>query len=367
MDGNGLEITDPQDTEKSIGIWSHFYLDLVLISCLFIMKRHAFLLLALIPLLLITPSCTQEKPTLVVYSGRGKALVEPILTRFTAETGIQLDVKYGGTTQLTVAVLEEGVQSPADLFWASDIGGLGALTSAGLLSELDDAVYENLDPRFVGTSNTWVAVSNRARVLAYSTDRVSITQLPTSVFDLIQPAFKGKVGWAPTNGTFQSFVSAMIQMHGRDATLAWLIGMKDNNAVPYANNNAIIQAIASGEVNFGITNHYYLLRAKKDNADFPVAQTFFASGDIGNMLNLAGIGILASSTKKDAAEQLIRFLLETESQEFFATETFEYPVVKIGNEALAVDSLRRYAPDVSLESIPNLDDTLALLREAGLL
>lgn len=331
------------------------------------MNLRSSILLALIPFLFLAPSCTQEKPTLVVYSGRGKALVEPILARFTAETGIQLDVKYGGTTQLTVAVLEEGVQSPADLFWASDIGGLGALTSANLLTELNDEVFENLDPRFVGSNKTWVAVSNRARVLAYSTDRVSITQLPTSVFDLTQTAYAGKVGWAPTNGTFQSFVSAMVQMHGRDATLAWLNGMKANNAVPYANNNAIIQAIASGEVDFGITNHYYLFRAKKDNPDFPVAQTFFASGDIGNMLNLAGIGILESTTKKDAAEQLIRFLLETESQKFFATETFEYPVMTIGNEALAVDSLRRYAPDVSLEGIPNLDDTLALLREAGLL
>jgi len=365
--GNVLKITDPQDTDKSSGIWFRFYLDLVLISPLITMTSYKHLLLVLIPILLITPSCTQEKPSLVIYSGRGKALVEPILARFTAETGIRLDVKYGGTTQLTVALLEEGAKSPADLFWASDIGGLGALTSAGMLSELDDDVYENLDSRFVGSQNTWVAISNRARVLAYSTQRVRITQLPTSVFELTQPVYRGNVGWAPTNGTFQSFVSAMIQMHGRDATLAWLNAMKENRAVPYANNNAIIQAIASGEVDFGITNHYYLLRAKKDNSEFPVAQTFFASGDIGNMLNLAGIGILASSSKKDAAERLIRFLLETESQEFFATETFEYPVVTIGNDALAIDSLRRYAPDVSLEGIPNLDDTLALLREAGLL
>ncbi len=326
-----------------------------------------FAIFALLPLLFLTPSCTQEKPTLVVYSGRGKALVEPILAKFTAETGIQLDVKYGGTTQLAVAMLEEGAASPADVFWASDIGGLGALTAAGLLAELDADVYAGLDARFVGASKTWVAVSNRARVLAYSSERVDAAALPTTVFDLSKPQFTGKVGWAPTNGTFQSFVSAMTLKHGRDATLAWLNGMKANGAVAYANNNAIIQAIASGEVDYGITNHYYLLRAKKDDAAFPVSQTFFASGDIGNMLNLAGIGIVKSSKHPEAAQQLIEFLLKESSQDFFATETFEYPVVKIGTAELAIDSLRTYAPDVSLEGIADLEATLALLREAGLL
>lgn len=324
-------------------------------------------LFALIPLLFLTPSCTQEKPTLVVYSGRGKALVEPILARFTAETGIQLDVKYGGTTQLTVAMLEEGAASPADVFWASDIGGLGALTAAGLLAELDPDVFTGLDSRFVGASKTWVALSNRARVLAYSPVRVDAATLPASVFELSSTVFAGKVGWAPTNGTFQSFISAMTLKHGRDATLAWLNAMKANGAIPYANNNAIIQAIASGEIDYGITNHYYLLRAKKENAAFPVAQTFFDAGDIGNMLNLAGIGIVKSSEHADAAQQLIEFLLKESNQEFFAMETFEYPVVKIGSAELAIDSLRTYAPDVSLEGIADLEATLALLREAGLL
>lgn len=324
-------------------------------------------LFALLPLLVLTPSCTREKPTLVVYSGRGKALVEPILAKFTAETGIQLDVKYGGTTQLTVAMLEEGAASPADVFWASDIGGLGALTAAGLLAELDPDVYAGLDSRFVGASKTWVALSNRSRVLAYSTERVDAATLPESIFDLSKPEFSGKVGWAPTNGSFQSFVSAMMVKHGRDATLAWLIALKAKGAVAYANNNAIIQAIASGEIDYGITNHYYLLRAKKDNAAFPVAQTFFNAGDIGNMLNLAGIGIVKTSKHTDAAKQLIEFLLTESSQEFFALETFEYPVIPIGNADLAVDSMRTYAPDVSLESIANLETTLALLREAGLL
>ena len=326
-----------------------------------------FALFALIPLLFLTPSCTQEKPTLVVYSGRGKALVEPILAKFTAETGIQLDVKYGGTTQLAVAMLEEGAASPADVFWASDIGGLGALTAAGLLAELDPDVYTGMDSRFVGASKTWVAVSNRSRVLAYSSQRVDAATLPSTVFDLSKPEFTGKVGWAPTNGSFQSFVSAMALKHGREATLAWLNAMKANGAVAYANNNAIIQAIAAGEVDYGITNHYYLLRAKKENAAFPVAQTFFDAGDIGNMLNLAGIGIVKTSKHADAAQELIEFLLKESSQDFFANETFEYPVVKIGNADLAVDSMRAYAPAVSLESIADLEATLALLREAGLL
>ncbi len=325
------------------------------------------LLAGLGALALLLPACSFEKPTLTVYSGRSKALVEPILTRFTEETGILVDVKYAGTTQLTITLLEEGAQSPADLFWASDIGGLGAVSGAGLLQELDETVYADLDPRFVGANRDWVATSNRARVLAYSTQRVDAAALPASVFDLTQPAYAKRVGWAPVNGTFQSFVSAMVKAHGRDAARDWLAAMKANGAVPYANNNAIIQAIEAGEIDYGITNHYYLLRARQRNAEIPIEQTFFAAGDIGNMLNLAGIGILKTSAHTDAAEELIRFLLKESSQEFFAQETKEYPVVRIGNAELAVDSLRTYAPAVSLEDVPDLEGTLALLREVGLL
>jgi iron(III) transport system substrate-binding protein len=312
-------------------------------------------------------ACSVEKPTLTLYSGRGKALIEPILAKFTEETGIKVDVKYAGTTQLAITLMEEGAQSPADVFWASDIGGLGAVTAAGLLQELDADLYEGLDPRFVGAERTWVATSNRARVLAYSTARADAAALPASVFDLTQSRYAKRVGWAPTNGTFQSFLSAMVKTHGRDAAKAWLEGMKANGAVAYANNNAIIQAIDAGEIDFGITNHYYLLRARQANAAIPIEQTFFAPGDIGNMLNLAGLGILKTSKHKQAAERLIAYLLTESSQEFFATTTFEYPVKPIGDAQLAVDSLRAYSPAVSLEDVPDLEATLALLREVELL
>ena len=331
------------------------------------MPSFRSLLAAVLAATALLSACSSEKPTLTLYSGRGKALIEPILTTFTEETGIQVDVKYAGTTQLAITLMEEGAQSPADVFWASDIGGLGALTAAGLLMELDADLYEGLDPRFVGAARTWVATSNRARVLAFSTARVDAAALPASVFDLTQARFAKRVGWAPSNGTFQSFLSAMVKAHGRDAAKAWLVGMKANGTVAYANNNAIIQAIDAGEIDYGITNHYYLLRARQANAAIPIEQTFFAPGDIGNMLNLAGLGILKTSTHKAAAKELIAYLLRESSQEFFATTTFEYPVKRIGNAELAIDPLRAYAPAVSLEDVPDLENTLALLREVELL
>jgi len=310
-----------------------------------------------------------QAEALVLYSGRSKALVDPVVRRFIEETGVEVKVKYGKTAQLAVALQEEGKRSPADVFWSQDAGALGALVNAGMLTPLQPQTLERVPKVYRGTDGLWVATSGRARVLAYSSVRVTTDELPMSVFDLTDPRFKGRVGWAPTNASFQGFVTAMRKTHGQDAAKQWLEGMIANEAVVYPKNTAIIQGIAAGEVDWGLPNHYYLLRFKAQDSDYPVEQTAFEPGDIGNLVNVAGAGVLKTSRHPDAAQALVAFLLSETSQAYFVNETFEYSVIEglpTGPEVGSVGTLQKHAPSVDLDTLEDLQGTLDLLAEVGL-
>ncbi|MCA1801954.1 MAG: iron ABC transporter substrate-binding protein [Rhodothermaceae bacterium] len=305
---------------------------------------------------------------LVVYSGRSKALVDPLIRDFEELTGITVNVRYGGTTQLAVALMEEGDRSPADLFWSQDAGALGAVEKENLLAGLPDELLSTVPERFRNSSGTWVATSGRARVLAYSTTRADADSV-NELSDLARPEFSGRVGWAPSNGSFQAFVTAMQVVHGDEHTRDWLLAMKNNNTRIYNNNTGILQAIAAGEIDYGITNHYYLLRALNEDPDFPVAQKFFEPGDVGNLINVAGIGILNASSQKEDALRFVEFLLSQDAQDWFTGEVFEYPVTSAdtGEAQQQLEQLLEMSPDVNLDALSDLESTLQLLREVGLL
>ena len=308
--------------------------------------------------------------SLTVYAGRGEALVQPLVDRFTAETGIAIAVRYGGTAELAVLILEEGRASPADVFWGQDAGALGALSLAGRLRALPDALTAGLPGIYASRGGLWVATSGRARVLAFSPVRVDPTAWPASVFDLTATAYRGRVGWAPTNGSFQAFVTAMRVVHGAQATETWLRGMIANDVQAYRNNTTLVEAIAAGEIDYALTNNYYLLRYLETDPSFPVAQGFFADGDIGNLVNVAGGGIVTTSRNVDAAERFLAFLLSSEAQAYFTDAVFEYPVVAgvtPNARLVGFDALLAASPDVDLDVLEGLDGTLELLREVGLL
>ena len=163
---------------------------------------------------------------LVVYSGRSKGLVHPIIKQFEKETGITVKVRYGNTAQLAVALLEEGEKSPADLFWAQDAGALGAVSKQGLFQKLPESILSKVPDKFRNVEGTWAATSGRARVLAYAPERVKAEELPNSIFDLTDEKWKGRIGWAPQNASFQAFVTAMRVLEGEEKTEEWLRGMK---------------------------------------------------------------------------------------------------------------------------------------------
>jgi len=178
------------------------------------------------------------------------------------------------------------------------------------------------------------------------------------------------VAWAPTNASFQSFVTALRVTHGEEVAERWLRDMIANGAKAYPNNNAQLDAVASGEVDFGLVNNYYLLRRLEEEPDFPVAQTFFADGDIGNLANVTGIGVLASSRDQELMHRFIAFLLSDEAQEFFTNDNHEYPItttVQPHPSLVSNEEAVRAAPEVDLGAIDDLEGTLELLREVGLL
>lgn len=317
-----------------------------------------------------TPATQSEADRLVVYSGRSENLVGPLLDQFSQATGMAVDVRYGDTAEMAATILEEGGNSPADLFFGQDAGALGALARAGRLTPLPDSVLDQVAPRFRSPTGEWVGTSGRARVLVYNTNELTEADLPASVLDLADPTWRGRAGWAPTNGSFQAFVTALRALMGDDDTLAWLEAMVANDVQVYPNNTAIVQAAASGEIDVGLVNHYYLYRfLAEEGEDFPARNYYFAAGDPGAMINVAGAGILDSARHPEAALQLVEFLLSTEAQQFFADETAEYP---LAGEGIALNPLLKpldevQSPDLDLGDLSDLQGTLELLQEAGAL
>ena len=323
-----------------------------------------------------TPKRDQLKPpslsgTLVVYSGRSKGLVRPLIRLFERQTGAKVEVKYGKTAQLALLLQEEAKQNKvgADVFWSQDAGALGVLEKVKLFQKLPEGDASRVPALFRNASQMWVATSGRARVVAYSSKKVKPEDLPDSVLGFANAKWKGRVGWAPTNASFQSFVTAMRVSMGGTQTKQWLQKMKANGAKTYPKNTAIIQAIASGEVDVGLPNHYYLLRFKKANKKFPVEQVFFKNGDIGNLVNVAGAGILKGAKNKAAAQRFIQFLLSPQVQQYITSELFEYPMIAdvIANPRLVpLPTLLQKAPKLTLNRLHDLKGTLKLLSSVGL-
>ncbi len=333
------------------------------------LKFHRIvLLLALLALPALALSAQDSAETLVVYSGRTEGLIGPLLERFTAETGVRIEVRYGGTAEMAATILEEGANSPADVFIAQDAGALGALAQAGRLRALPPDILERVEPRFVSPAGLWVGVSGRARVLVYNPELVAADALPASILDLTAPEWAGRVGWAPTNGSFQSHVTALRLLLGEDGARAWLEGMVANGAVPYENNRAIVQAVADGEVPVGLVNHYYLYAMRASNPDLRAANYYFPGGDPGALINIAGAGVLDTSKRPGLAQRFILYLLGAGAQTYFAEQTFEYPLaagVAASPELLPLASIE--TPDIDLSDLSDLQTTLDLLRETGAL
>ncbi len=303
----------------------------------------------------------------VVYSGRNENLIGDLVAEFQRDTGIKTEVRYGDTAELAATILDEGDNSPADLFFSQDAGALGALATEGRLQRLPEELLALVDPRFRSDEGLWVGTSGRARVAVYNTDLVQSAELPTSVLGLTDPAWKGKVGWAPTNGSFQAFITAFRVLQGDDAVREWLTGMLANEPVVFDGNGPLVLAVGEGELPVGLVNHYYLYELQaEEGKTFPIANHFFSAGDPGSLVNVAGVGILTTAKNQTQALAFASFLLQDEAQRYFSEKTFEYPLIEGVEPASGLIPLAEIeSPDIDLSELSDLQGSLELLTEAG--
>jgi iron(III) transport system substrate-binding protein len=319
----------------------------------------------------LAPTESLDPGALVIYSGRSESLVQPLIDQFVEQTGIDVDVRYAGTAELAATLLEEGQNSPADIFYAQDPGGLGAVQQAGLLAPLPDDLLAQLPARFVADDGTWLGVSGRARVLVYNTDNLSEADLPDDLSGLTDPQWDGRIGWAPSNGSFQAMVTAMRHIWGDEQTRAWLEGMQANNPVVFENNTAIVEAVGSGEIDLGLVNHYYLFRFLAEQGEsFPARNYFLPSGGPGSLLMVSGAGILKTAANADNARAFIEFLLSETAQQYFADETYEYPVIdgiSIAPLLPPLADLDAQAAEISLADMADLAGTTRMLSDLSIL
>jgi len=302
---------------------------------------------------------------LTVYSGRAEELVGPLYERFERATGIEVAPRYGDSAELAATIGEEGPNSPAEVFFSQDAGALGAVAREGRLRPLPTSLLDRVDPRFRDPGGRWVGVSGRARVVAYDTRRIEPGELPDTIFAFTDPRWRGKIGLAPTNASFQAFVSAMRLSVGDARARAWLEGIERNRPLLLDNNIQTLEAIARGEVEVGFVNHYYLFELRKDRPRVPVANHFLRPGDPGSLVNVSGLGALSDTPE---ARRFAEFLLSVEGQRFFATDTEEYPLLRgvRPDEALRpLDEI--HGPGIRLGELgAKLPSTVEMIREAGL-
>ena len=311
---------------------------------------------------------SSEKVTeLTVYSGRSEEFIAPFFAEWESKSGIKLSVRYGDSAELAAQILEEGKNSPADLFLSQDAGSLGAVSAAGLLTQLPKSVGRQIQKQYVAENRSWVGVTGRARVFVYRPGAVA--ELPQSVADLTKPIYRGKVGIAPSNASFQAFVTAMINEKGEKFAKNWLSAMQANGAKVFLKNSAIVEAIDKGEISLGLVNHYYTWEVSEAlGRSINVENGYFAPGDIGNLVNVSGAAVLKTSEKQETAEDLINFLTDQPAQLSFVEDTHEYSLISGIKSPDGVPALEELgSPRVDLSSLENVQKTQDLLVAVGLL
>lgn len=320
---------------------------------------------------LMAPALADDEEVLTIYSGRNESLIGPLLDQFSEDTGIAAEVLYGGTSAVANQILTEGDNSPADVFIAQDGGALGALAAADMLTELPEELLALVvDPAFISPDGHWVGLSGRARVLVYSPESLEDAELelPESILDLTGEEWTGIVGWAPTNASFVSNVTAMRVLLGDEATAEWLAAMIDNGVQSYPKNTPIVQAVIDGEIVAGLVNHYYLFRFLAEDPEISASLHFFPDGDPGALINIAGAAILASSDQPELALQFVEYMLSEAAQEYFATTTYEYPLVESVEPSVDVPPLAEIeSPEIDLSDLDDLQGTLEMIEDSGAL
>lgn len=315
----------------------------------------------------------EQSNKLIIYSGRSESLVQPLIEIFQEESGLDVEVRYGSTSELAGVLIEEGSSSPADVFYAQDPGGLGAVEQAGLFAKLPGEILDKVPDRFVADDGDWVGISGRARTIVYNAEAITDPdrQLPATLEGFTAPEWQGRLGWAPTNGSFQAMLTGMRSIWGEEKTRSWLAAMQANEPVAYQSNSAIVAAVGAGEVDAGFVNHYYLFRfLAEEGSDFAAMNYFLPGGGPGSLIMVSGAGLLGSATHRENGLRFIRFLHSPSGQQYFADQTYEYPVlagVPTTEGLPPLAELDALAIDIDLSEMADLSGTQDMLLDLGII
>ena len=310
---------------------------------------------------------TRNDGALVIYSGRSETLIGPIIDQFRTATGVDVSVKYGKTSEISAVLLEEGSKSPADVFISQDPTGFGVVDV--MLTSAPSDIKELVPEWARSKDGKWIGISGRIRVVVYNTDLLKPEDVPTSMEAFTDSKWDGLIGWAPTNGSFQAMVTAMRTLWGEERTKKWLQGIKANNPKEYPKNTPTVDAVSKGEVSVGFVNHYYLYRFIAEHGEkFPARNRHLGKSDPGSIIMVSGVGILETSENTDNAEKFVRFLLSEPAQQYFASQTYEYPMVEgVKIHPLLKPLYEINKTDINLDSLADLKGTQALLRAQGII
>jgi len=328
------------------------------------LSRLGFTLL----LLLAGPVQAQEE-SLVIYNAQHETLAQEWASAFTEETGIPVILRQGADLEVGNQIVQEGANSPADLFLTENSPAMVLVDSAGLFEPLPADVLEAVPPRYRPGNGHWVGIAARSTVFAYNAENLSQADLPTTMAELAEPQWQGRWAASPSGADFQALVAAYLALEGEEATAQWLEGLK-RNAVIVRGNRAALAAANNGEVEGALIYHYYWFgdRAGTGENSDKTQLHYFGHQDPGAFVSLSGAGLLASSKHKQSALEFLRFITGPKGQAVLREgQSFEYTVGvdQPANPAL-VPLAQLDAPEIDPAQLDNRK-VVALMIAADLL
>jgi iron(III) transport system substrate-binding protein len=310
--------------------------------------------------------------TITLYSGQHPQTVDALVAGFTKATGINVAVRSGDEDQLTDQIIEEGTRSPADVVYTENSLPLEALAFRHLLAPVDPATLARVPAKYNSPTGNWVGVSARVSVFVYNTKLIKTSELPSSLLDLSEPSWKGKIGIAPGETDFQPVVEAVLLRYGKARTISFLDGLKSNaESHVYPDNESLVAAVNDGQVAAGVINHYYWyrLRVEVGARNMKSALFYFAPRDPGYVLDISGAAVLASSKHMKAAQAFLAYLVSKKGQEVIANgDSFEYPIGSNVRTSQPIRPFSELQPDpLSIAQLGDGATPVALLQQVGLL
>ncbi|WP_186629945.1 iron ABC transporter substrate-binding protein [Rhodococcus sp. BP22] len=306
---------------------------------------------------------------ITVYNAQHESLTQEWVDAFTAESGIEVELRNGSDSELGNQLVAEGDRSPADVFLTENSPAMTLVENAGLFADVNQDVLDQVPSEYNPSSGKWTGIAARSTVFAYNKDMLKQDQLPKSLLDLQDPAWKDRWAASPSGADFQAIVSALLELKGEDATRQWLAGMKDNVRT-YKGNSTVMKAVNAGEIPGGVIYHYYWFgdQAKTGENSNNVALHYFKNEDPGAFVSVSGGGVLESSSKQDAGQQFLKFITGKQGQDVLQTGTsFEYPVgsdVAANPELVPLADLQAPQVDPAKLNSPQVSE---LMTETGLL